>query len=374
MHEVYGDAVVSMSNPTAVTYFSGGGFSAIGIRNAGYDLVGAVEFNPNPKYGSESVISEWYAKNVSTNVTCRSVIDVDPSEWIGVDLFQCSPPCPNFSVAKANKVETADDLAVAEACARFVRVCRPKLVVLENVGAYQGSESFRIFCNALEEHGYFIHFDLMDAKDFGVPQSRRRLILRAVWGGLVPSLHAPIKPYNGWYAAVEDLLPTCPESSFADWQLMRLIEPVRSMVLKKTDIRNFLHMTRNTQMDMPTGSGMCESDQPSNTVCVSTNHADRAFLISDDNQIRKPSVFAEYRPAMTLTVHNSGYRKCDVICAWLAENGRTVKMTSRCLARLQTLPDWYELPTKESLAGRIIGNAMPCLMMQRIAEGLKQSL
>jgi site-specific DNA-cytosine methylase len=42
----------------------------------------------------------------------------------------------------------------------------------------------------------------------------------------------------------------------------------------------------------------------------------------------------------------------------------------RALARFQTLPDWYELPNKRTLAGKIIGNAMPCLGYQRIIESL----
>jgi site-specific DNA-cytosine methylase len=41
-------------------------------------------------------------------------------------------------------------------------------------------------------------------------------------------------------------------------------------------------------------------------------------------------------------------------------------MTPRCLARFQSVPDWYELPEKTSLACKIIGNGVPCKMMQAL--------
>jgi site-specific DNA-cytosine methylase len=52
--------------------------------------------------------------------------------------------------------------------------------------------------------------------------------------------------------------------------------------------------------------------------------------------------------------------------------GRVVKMTPRALARFQSFPDWYELPERNALACRIIGNAVPPLLMQRVMEGQKK--
>jgi DNA (cytosine-5)-methyltransferase 1 len=47
-------------------------------------------------------------------------------------------------------------------------------------------------------------------------------------------------------------------------------------------------------------------------------------------------------------------------------------MTPRALARFQSFPDWYELPERASLACRIIGNAVPPLLMQRVMEAQKK--
>jgi site-specific DNA-cytosine methylase len=48
--------------------------------------------------------------------------------------------------------------------------------------------------------------------------------------------------------------------------------------------------------------------------------------------------------------------------------GRVVKMTPRALARFQSFPDWYELPARNALACKIIGNAVPPLLMRRVME------
>jgi DNA (cytosine-5)-methyltransferase 1 len=43
-------------------------------------------------------------------------------------------------------------------------------------------------------------------------------------------------------------------------------------------------------------------------------------------------------------------------------------MTPRALARFQSFPDWYELPERNALACKIIGNAVPPLLMRRVME------
>jgi site-specific DNA-cytosine methylase len=53
--------------------------------------------------------------------------------------------------------------------------------------------------------------------------------------------------------------------------------------------------------------------------------------------------------------------------AWL-EHGRVVQMTPRALARFQSAPDTYQLPQSNKLACRVIGNGVPSLLAQRVAE------
>jgi DNA (cytosine-5)-methyltransferase 1 len=48
-------------------------------------------------------------------------------------------------------------------------------------------------------------------------------------------------------------------------------------------------------------------------------------------------------------------------------------MTPRALARFQSVPDTYILPDKRTLAAKVIGNMVPPLLMQRIAENMMEA-
>ena len=56
--------------------------------------------------------------------------------------------------------------------------------------------------------------------------------------------------------------------------------------------------------------------------------------------------------------------------AWI--DGQVVKMTPRALARFQSFPDFYTLPDSQTLAGKVVGNAVPPLMYQKIVAQLAE--
>jgi DNA (cytosine-5)-methyltransferase 1 len=59
--------------------------------------------------------------------------------------------------------------------------------------------------------------------------------------------------------------------------------------------------------------------------------------------------------------------------AWL-DQGRVVQMTPRALARFQTWPDWYPMPSTISLACTIVGNGVPVLMARLLIEGMLEAI
>jgi len=149
------------------------------------------------------------------------VEDVDYSLWGALDYLHASPVCKEYSAAKTNGAEGEGDLSSAAAVVRCLEATQPRVFTLENVGAYQHGQAFRLIVQWLNHNGYMWHAEVLNAADFGVPQTRRRLILRAVRDALLPTLPPPVK-WVGWYAAIEDLIPSLPESQFAPWQEKRL--------------------------------------------------------------------------------------------------------------------------------------------------------
>lgn len=425
--------------PTLLELFAGGGLAGVGLRAAGFKPIGAVEYDAD--------IAAVYAQNLGAHVQVASVCDVDYRPFAGVTLAHASPVCTRASVANANGGEEALDLAAADAVCRMLREARPLWFTMENVWGYREFESYRNIVRELMALGYQWRVEHVNAANYGVPQTRKRLILRARRDGRnvgpLPQTHCQggrqagfldegLSPWVGWYAAIEDLLDTLPESKFADWQLKRLPEHLKSCLVKSKNANQQFGDGRR-EVDEPATTVVAygsaahrpkallvpgvlsgcdiprQAHEPSSCVvgCSKTaspkawllegkplnyagslavtvglspaptvtasepRHPKRALLIDGDgNRSREPTMLEAVDPSMTVQAWH-GRRPVQMPRAW-QETGRVVAMTPRALARFQSVPDTYELPEKNSLACKIIGNGVPCLLAQHIGESFLQ--
>ena len=322
-----------MNAPTAVTLFSGGGLAALGARTAGFDLVGAVEYAED--------IAGVYADNLGPCVTVGKVEDVNPLPYIGIDALLASPVCTRMSVANANRGETEVDRVAAEGVCRWLRVCRPKAFVMENVTQYRDSDSYRLIMATLYRLGYLCTDDTCNAADYGVPQTRRRMIVRALLGQMPPPLkpthYNPLAasedgglfaedtrgmtPWVGWYAAIEDILHTLPESKFADWQLKRLDPQLLNMASQK--LGSFY---ADTTTPRETGITCRAASEPVPSITASAFRRNvnipRALLIEGDAAgDRPPTCGTSAEPAFTLKATGSKHVHRAFLCGVQGEGG-----------------------------------------------------
>lgn len=295
------------------TYFSGGGGVDWGLRNAGLTPVWAVEL--------EADIAAVYERNFGHSPIVADVRTIDPSELPSVDWFHASPVCTRASVANVNGEESEIDVTTAAAVSRALEALEPPFFTMENVVQYRNFQSFKNILATLEKLGYFFTTDNVNCADFGVPQTRKRLIVRAS-RGLLPPLPAPVR-WIGWYEAIEDSIPALPETKLAPWQIKRLPEGINAN-------EGFL-------------------------VCGIINSSPMAVTVRAKDQ-----------PAFTVTTQID---QRDIKAA-LPGGYKVVSITPRALARFQSVPDQYWLPEKRGLAAKVIGNMVPPLLMQRIAEGM----
>lgn len=285
---------------TLLSLFSGGGLADVGARQAGFEPVGAVEWDP--------AIADAYAANVGPHVTVSPVEQVDYRPFAGVGAVWASPCCTNASVANQQGGESEQDRSAGEAVCRCLREARPRVFVLENVWGYRKFDAFAGILNTLQTLGYGWRYEHINAADFGVPQTRKRLILRAslagqpeplvrthcdggAAGGLFGTDH-DLHTWIGWYAAVEDLLPTLPESQFAKWQLARL----------SRDLVTALVQCKNSGQEW--GNGTRAKDVPSFAVVTDhkPSHAPKASLVNskDSGPHARPLPRRDDAPSMTV--------------------------------------------------------------------------
>lgn len=356
-----------MSRRTGITLFTGGGGVELGLRHL-VDFVGGVEFCPK--------IAAHASLALGHPVTCADVREVDFKQWKGIDHLHGSPECTRISGANKNAGETPMDTMQAEACLRAVAQTDCRTFSAENVRQWQGTDAFRKLLVGLEALDFRVHWDIYDAADYGVPQHRDRLLLRA-WRGskplppIVPTHTSPEKaqadevqpklfgeallPWNGWHGAIADLLPDCPETQLAAWQVRRL---------KAQYGEEWLSCLLRVNGE---GGGVgVEPDSPSPTLTADGCGKHRAVLVGTGGYAGEVEQNPGTHPCGTLaTVHGAGaYR------AVTTDNGlRIVSLTTRCLARIQSVPDEYPLPTSKTLATRIIGNMVPPLMAEKVLGG-----
>ena len=358
---------------TFATMFSGFGGADVGLMAAGLRPLWGVEYDAD--------IAGVYRNNIGDHVIIDDVRNVDYSLLPHVDWLHASPSCVRASVANVDATESAEDTEAAMAVVRALHAHKPQVFTLENVWGYRNFSAFRLILDTIGSMGYFYDFEHVNAADFGVPQTRRRLILRATHG-LLPFLPQPV-PWVGWYEAIADLLPDLPESKLATWQLSRLPDELRTMLLANGKYGDVLVMA--------------VQDELANTITANSNQAYLKAMLVDgklgsestnmttrDGEARRFTVTTSHnqRDMRAVLVNESStfeMRAADGASAAQVASERNLRqkailphhivaITPRCLARFQSFPDSYKLPDKRSLAAKGIGNAVPPLLMKRIAE------
>jgi site-specific DNA-cytosine methylase len=213
------------AKPRVATYFSGGGTVESALPE--HTQVFAAENNP--------IINKHRNAVHGTEFEPRDVTNIDPQELkaANCDIFHASPVCKNFSTAKTMRGADELDRRSAESVARAIEVATPPVVTIENVPAYAGTALFKHITDALEKKGYNWDIVFHDAADYGAPQSRKRMLLRAVREGELP----PLPPKTGgsdWFGAVSDLLHDAPTGTIPPVERQRLNDMIASGKLDPT--------------------------------------------------------------------------------------------------------------------------------------------
>lgn len=158
----------------AIDLFCGAGGSSYGARNAGAEIVAGFDFW-KPAIDTYQV----NFKNAMTwNEDIREV-DVSPlKRKLGkIDLILGSPECTNHSNAKGGRDRCELSKKTAFEVVRFASVLKPRWIVVENVIQMQSWSKHDQLLEELWKLDYFVKQVELDASDFGVPQSRKRLFL-----------------------------------------------------------------------------------------------------------------------------------------------------------------------------------------------------
>ena len=118
---------------------------------------------------------------VEDNNFYQDVILLDGSDFENkVDLFVGGSPCQSFSIAGARGgFEDTRGTLFFEYC-RLVNEIKPEVFIYENVYGvltHDKGSTWKTMQNVFSELGYYFSWQILDARDFGIPQGRRRLFV-----------------------------------------------------------------------------------------------------------------------------------------------------------------------------------------------------
>ncbi len=162
-----------------IDLFAGAGGLSLGLEQAGFKVVFANEIN--------STCAETYIYNrhlskeqiyIGDINTLLENIDTYKEQFKDISLVCGGPPCQGFSMANRQRLINDPRNKLYKSYLEFLSFVIPKFFIMENVKgmAKKIDEILEDFSNKLENQ-YDIEYRILNARDFGIPQNRERLII-----------------------------------------------------------------------------------------------------------------------------------------------------------------------------------------------------
>ena len=336
-----------------VDLFCGAGGLSHGFRSEGF-LIGC-------GYDTDEDCRFPFEENNKAPLLQRDVTTVDPDELVAnfapglpMVLSGCAP-CQPFS--SYSRGRGRPKWSLLKDFARLARDIRPDVVTMENVpqlARFQGGRGFADFVRTLRTNGYEVEWDIVTCPDFGVPQSRSRLVLVASKHGRPPmpeATHAP-DAYVTVRQVIGHLAPL-------DAGQVDSADPIH-----RTSIMSERNLER-IRASRPGGTWR-EWSEELLADCHRKPEGRQYFAVYGRMEWDLPS------PTITTQFHGFGNGRFGH-----PEQDRALSIREGAL--LQTFPRDYAFvrpgePIRITTMGRMIGNAVPVMLARAVARAVRRHL
>lgn len=334
----------------AIDFFCGAGGFTAGLRAANIDVIAGLDANPacEQAYTTNNPGSAFMCVDISA-LGPEALAQLLPGVAVGDQdlVFVGCAPCQPFSQQRRTDKPHRDSTLLG-AFGRLVEAFRPGFVIVENVpgiAAVKGNSTYKRFLAMLHRNGYSVDSGIIDAKAFGVPQSRRRLVLVAARNHevkLPPPTHGVnLKPWVTVRDAISHY-PALEAGSGVD-------EPANHRAAALSD-RNLQRM-RHTPAD-----GGSRSSWPEHLVleCHKGSHRGHSDVYGRMH-------WDEPAPTLTGRCHSLSNGR-------FGHPAQHRALSLREAAALQTFPDDYEFFGCMRSVALQIGNAVPVRLARILGE------
>ena len=336
----------------AIDFFCGAGGLTRGLLDAGISVVAGLDNDDRVRktYERNNQPSRFIASDIrDVDIDAlREELDIDQEE---PTLYAACTPCQPFSTLNTMHAVDGRKSLLLDFVA-IVEQAPPDYIIVENVpglGNAFGKEIYDEFERTLKERGFQIDAEMLDAKEFGLPQTRKRFILVASKHGRP---HLPIRTTKEQFRTVRDSIRRFPPIGHGE----------RSGSYKNHLARKLLphHMRIVEAVPVNGGSRRDVADTSILLKCHQKNpeaHKDVFGRMSWD------------LPAPTLTC-----RCTDVYCGRFIHPEQHRGISLREAAALQTFADHYEFFGDSILEqARQIGNAVPVRLAKLLGDTILEA-
>ena len=347
------DIAEPRSRGNVVDVFCGVGGLSHGFLHEGFNVRAGIDSDASCRYAYERNNRARFVERRVEELTGREVNGLFAKRGPRI-LVGCAP-CQPFSTYSQNRSD--GKWRLLGEFARLVREVRPDVVSMENVPrmtAFHNGRLFRDFLATLEKEGYAVWSNVVDCATYGVPQTRKRLVVLASRLGpieLVPPTHSPrAQP------TVQDAIGDLP--------------PIGAGERSPEDPLHYASRLSPTNLARIRGAAPGASWDDWNPALVAKCH-------------RRPTgrwyrgVYGRMRwdaPAPTITTQCNGFGNGRF---GHPEQDRAISLREAAL--LQTFPRAYEFfdPAQRwfvSRTARWIGNAVPVALARAVARSVRRTL
>lgn len=311
--------------PKAISLFTGCGGSDAGLLASGFDVVMANDVLPYAR--------DLYAANMpDTDYIVGDIRSV--TKFPDADVLVGCYPCQGFSVGGVREPSRNINFLYRE-FDRALRAIKPKAFIVENVAGMVREDNIYLFKNQIirfRTAGYRVSSHVLDARDYGVPQERRRLFFVGLRSDLGLRYEFPAPSHRRAADAAGDL-PVCPT-------IREAIDDLPADPVGEYDDQPFhwYYLSRDRYRGW---------DQQSKTIVATSRHA--PLHPSSPKLIRLGADKWQF-----------------------ADDGRARRLSYRESARLQGFRRDLQFPDTNGLRMRyrVVGNAVPPPLFSAVADAL----
>lgn len=348
-----------MKKVKVIDLFCGIGWLSHWLLRAGLPVSAGFDIDWNCKFWYEhNNKARFYQQDIKT-LKAEQLEDIFWDADIKI-LVGCAP-CQPYSLMNTKKwIYSWDDIkerSPVDKFASLIREIKPEIVSMENVPGLitnKKSESFKNFLQTLDDCWYYVDYKIVNAIEYGIPQTRKRLILVASRLGEIKI----IPPTHNKSITVKDVI----------WDLPRLESWETSQTDKYHTCQNLTIINLERLKHMPHDGW--------DLSMIENKYWPECFKKKSGKSYLRNVYGRMYRdkPAPTMTTFCTGLWNGRF---WHPEQDRAISV--REAARIQTFPDDYQFfpewePCNIQKASKFIGNAVPIKLAEVVGESIKNHL